>query len=304
MLDIIVIGAGTAGMTAALYGLRAGKSVLLLEAETFGGQITFSPRVDNFPGLPKISGNAFASALLDQVLELGAETELTRGLSVQRQENGFFVMTEDGVEYMGKSIVLATGVRHRRLGVAHEDEWIGEGVSYCAVCDGAFFKGKRVAVVGGGNTALEDALFLSAHCSEVSLIHRRDTFRGEARLVEELRRKSNVEFLLNHKVTALQGETLLQGVELENTQNGSRSVLPVEGLFVAVGQIPDNQRFAGLVALDGDGYIVAGEDCKTSMEGVFAAGDCRTKDVRQLATAAADGAVAGLAAARYAELVK
>ena len=300
MYDIIVIGGGTAGMTAALYGLRAGKSVVLLEGETFGGQIAASPRVDNYPGLPQISGGAFASALLDQVLDLGAETEFTRARKAEKQNGAFAVLTQDGQTLQGKSLVLATGVKHRRLGLPREEELTGEGVSYCAVCDGAFFKGRQTAVVGGGNTALEDALFLSAYCSRVFVIHRRESFRAEPGLVEALRQKPNVEWLLNQQVTALRGDACLQGVELQNTRDGSRQSLTLDGLFVAVGQVADNSAFACLVDLDEEGYIVAGEDCKTSQQGVFAAGDCRTKAVRQLTTAAADGAVAGLAAAQFA----
>lgn len=300
MYDVIVIGGGAAGLTAALYSLRAGKKVLVLESENFGGQITASPRVDNYPGLPAVSGSAFADALLEQVLELGGEIEMEQAAAVE--PDGPFQTVRAGREsYTGKSLILATGVRHRRLGLPGEETLAGSGVSYCAVCDGAFFKGKKVAVAGGGDTALQSALFLSSMAEAVYLIHRRETFRAEAALTARLAGNAKIQQMTPYRITALQGETELKGLTLTQTVTGEAKELAVDGLFVAVGQEPDNRAFADLVQLDEAGYIRAGEDCRTSAPGVFAAGDCRSKDVRQLTTATADGAVAALAACAYAD---
>lgn len=298
MYDIVIIGAGTAGLTAAVYGARAGKSVLVVEAENFGGQITASPRVENYPGIASISGNEFAANLLDQALGLGVQAELERVIGVTCEQGHKLVITEENA-YPCLSVIVAAGVKHRTLGLAREAELTGEGVSYCAVCDGAFFKGRDVAVVGGGSTAVSDALFLSEYCRRVTLIHRREQFRAEEALVRQLRLRKNVDFLLDSRVTALQGGSSLEGVRVENLRAQEERFLAVEGLFVAVGQVPDSSAFAELLDLDADGYLIAGEDCRTSCEGIFAAGDCRTKQVRQLATAAGDGAVAGLAAVQY-----
>ena len=298
MYDIVIIGAGTAGLTAAVYGARAGKSVLVVEAENFGGQITASPRVENYPGIASISGNEFAANLLDQALGLGVQAELERVIGVTCEQGHKLVITEENA-YPCLSVIVATGVKHRTLGLAREAELTGEGVSYCAVCDGAFFKDRDVAVVGGGSTAVSDALFLSEYCRRVTLIHRREQFRAEEALVRQLRLRKNVDFLLDSRVTALQGGSSLEGVRVENLCTQEERFLAVEGLFVAVGQVPDSSAFTELLDLDADGYLIAGEDCRTSCEGIFAAGDCRTKQVRQLATAAGDGAVAGLAAVQY-----
>ena len=298
MYDIVIIGAGTAGLTAAVYGARAGKSVLVVEAENFGGQITASPRVENYPGIASISGNEFAANLLDQALGLGVQAELERVIGVTCEQGHKLVITEENA-YPCLSVIVAAGVKHRTLGLAREAELTGEGVSYCAVCDGAFFKGRDVAVVGGGSTAVSDALFLSEYCRRVTLIHRREQFRAEEALVRQLRLRKNVDFLLDSRVTALQGGSSLEGVRVENLRAQEERFLAVEGLFVAVGQVPDSSAFAELLDLDADGYLIAGEDCRTSCEGIFAAGDCRTKQVRQLATAAGEGAVAGLAAVQY-----
>lgn len=298
MYDIVIIGAGTAGLTAAVYGARAGKSVLVLESENFGGQITASPRVENYPGIASISGNEFAANLLDQALGLGIQVELERVIGITCEHGHKLVITEENA-YLCMSIVVATGVKHRTLGLAREAELTGEGISYCAVCDGAFFRDRDVAVVGGGSTAVSDALFLAEYCRRVTLIHRREQFRAEEELVRRLRLCKNVDFILDSRVVALLGSSSLEGVRVENVRTKEESILAVDGLFVAVGQIPDSSAFVDLLDLDSDGYLIAGEDCRTSCEGIFAAGDCRTKQVRQLATAVGDGAVAGLAAVRY-----
>lgn len=294
MYDIVIVGAGTAGLSAAIYGVRAGKNVLVLEEKTYGGQIINTPEVENYPGIAKISGFEFATNLYNQAINLGAQVKLEKVVEIRENE----VVTDSNV-YCCKAVIIATGAKNRPLGVDGEKELIGAGISYCATCDGMFFRGRNVAVVGGGNTALEDASFLSNYCNKVYIIHRRDQFRGEEKLVDVIKSKENVELILNCKVVGLKGEGQLEGVTLENTVDKSQSQLALDGLFVAIGQMPDNEKFAEVVELDNQGYIVASEDCKTSTPGIFAAGDCRTKTVRQLTTAAADGAVAALAACEY-----
>ena len=298
MYDIGIIGGGTAGMTAAIYGQRAGKQTLIIEGGTFGGQITSSPNVENYPGIASVSGTEFSMNLLDQAVKLGAET-VTEQVTGIREEDGVKVIETSGKEYQCRSIILATGVTHRHLGVPNEERLTGAGVSYCATCDGAFFRGRDVAVVGGGSTALQDAEFLSNYCRKVYLIHRREEFRGEEQIVSRLREKENVEFILSATVRELIGDTVVERLILNSKKTGKEFKLEVSGVFIAVGQIPQNEIFADTVKLDGNGFILAAEDCVTSHPGIFAAGDCRTKEVRQLTTAAADGAVAALAACKY-----
>ncbi|MBR0354736.1 MAG: FAD-dependent oxidoreductase [Oscillospiraceae bacterium] len=297
MHDIIIIGGGPAGLTAATYACRAGKSVLVIEKNAFGGQITWSPKVENFPGFVSVSGVELGDRLLEQAMSQGAEVELEEAVSVERDRAGFTVVCESGARFEGRALILATGAKPRTLGVAREEELVGGGVCYCAVCDGAFYAGKPVAVCGGGNSALQDALLLSESCSRVWLIHRRESFRGEQKLVEALEQRENVTFVMNAAVTELLGAEELSGLVVE--QEGVRREIPVEGLFVAIGHQPDNGAFASLLRLDPAGYADSGEDCLTETPGVFVAGDCRKKSVRQLTTAAADGAVAALAAVKW-----
>lgn len=298
MYDIGIIGGGTAGMTAAIYGQRAGKRTVIIEGTNFGGQIVSSTNVENYPGIASVSGSEFSMNLLDQAMKLGAETVVEQADSVQK-EDGMFVIETSEKAYPCRSVILATGVTHRHLGIEKEEKLVGAGVSYCATCDGAFFRGRDVAVIGGGNTALQDAEFLSNYCRKVYLIHRRDEFRGEKSLAERLKEKENVEFVLSATVKEIVGETMVEGLILSNKKTGEEFKIEVSGVFVAIGQIPQNDKFKDLVKLDENGFILASEDCLTSCPGVFAAGDCRTKEVRQLTTAAADGAVAGLAACKY-----
>ena len=296
--DIVIVGAGTAGLSAAIYAVRAGKSVIVLEATTHGGQIVNTPEVENYPGIKKISGFEFANNLYEQAKSLGAEVvyEKVNSIEVNGEEKIVHTATED---YQAKAVILATGAKNRPLGLEHEKEWIGAGISYCATCDGMFYRGKDVAVAGGGNTALEDAIFLTNYCRKVYLIHRRDAFRGEEKLLQTLKEKPNVEFVLNANITRLIGEDGVDGVEVEDKNTHEKRVLDVMGLFVAIGQMPENSEFINVVDLDKGGYIEAKEDCKTKTKGIFTAGDCRTKKVRQLATAASDGAIAALAACEY-----
>lgn len=285
-------------MTAAVYGQRAGKRTVIIEGMSYGGQITVSPKVENYPGIASVSGAEFSMNLLDQAMSLGAETELEQVKGI-REEDGVKVIETGGKEYSCRTVIIATGVTHRHLGLEKEEKLLGAGVSYCATCDGAFFKGKDVAVIGGGNTALQDADFLSNYCNKVYLVHRRDEFRGEAGLVGPLKKKENVEFVLSAVVKDIAGENVVEGLILNNKKTGEDFRIPVSGVFVAIGQVPKNEAFADAVKLDDSGFVLAGEDCLTSAPGIFAAGDCRTKEVRQLTTAAADGAVAALAACSY-----
>ena len=301
MYDVIVVGGGPAGLTAALYAARPGQDVLVLEGEVAGGQINFSPLVDNYPGLPNMSGVQFAQVLTQQALDQGVHIR-NEAVTFLRTKGDRVELTTGRGRYTGLALVLATGVTHRKLGLEGEDELLGRGVSYCAVCDGAFYQGRHVAVVGGGDAALQEALFLSARCSKVTVIHRRDLFRGEAGMVRQLRERDNVEFLFSHRVDGLlRNEKGLTGLVLADLKAGQREELAVDGLFIAVGQEPRNEIFSNLVMTDDRGYFLAGEDCGTSLPGVFAAGDCRVKQVRQLTTAVGDGAVAGLAASAYAD---
>ena len=297
MHDIIIIGGGPAGLTAAVYARRAGKSVLVLEKSTFGGQITWSPRVENFPGFESITGVELGDRLLGQAMGQGAEVELEEAAGVRRDAAGFTVSCDSGVELRARSIILATGAKPRMLGLARETELTGSGVSYCAVCDGAFYRGRAVAVAGGGSSALQDALLLSETCKKVWLIHRRAAFRGEQKLAEALKKRANVEFILEATVTELLGDDTLRGIVVE--RRGEKRELAVDGLFIAIGSEPENSLFAPLLPLDEMGRADVGEDCAAPTPGVFVAGDCRAKRVRQLTTAVADGAVAALAAVRW-----
>ncbi|MBE6632497.1 MAG: FAD-dependent oxidoreductase [Ruminococcaceae bacterium] len=298
MYDIIIVGAGPAGLTAALYARRAGRSVLVIEKETIGGQITYSPCVENYPSVKKISGMELADNFYEQVSDLGAEIEFDAVVSIEVEGDAKKVIGEGSV-YEGRAVIIASGAKHRKLGLEREDELIGSGVSYCAVCDGAFFKGKTTAVIGGGNTALQDALYLADICKKVYLIHRRDAFRGDAELVNKLRVLENVEIVTPASVKALLGDNSLTGIELDNGR-----IIELDGIFIAVGQTPENEPFSSLIALDEAGYADSREDCKTRTDGIFVAGDCRKKTVRQLATAVADGATAATHACEYLEKLR
>ena len=300
MHDIIVIGGGPAGLTAALYAKRSGKSVLVLEKEGYGGQIAFSPRVENYPGIPVISGEELAENMLDQILNLDVDTDVATVTAVEKTHEGYRLLTEDGESHDCRAVILAAGVKHRHLGLPGELELIGQGISFCAVCDGGFYQDRDVAVVGGGDTALQEALLLTDVCEHVYIIHRRDSFRGEKTKQDKLFRRCNAHKITNSRVTELlapKGE--LEGIVVEDLLTGETRTLAVEALFVAVGLVPELGAFANVVPLDEQGYAAVGEDCTTAVPGVFVAGDCRAKEVRQLTTAVADGACAALAACRY-----
>ncbi|MBQ8960194.1 MAG: FAD-dependent oxidoreductase [Ruminococcus sp.] len=296
MYDIIIVGAGPAGMTAAIYGRRAGKSVLVLEAASYGGQIINTPDVENYPSAAHISGFDLATQIYEQAKGLGAEFVFEKVTGIEDGQIKTVVTAKN--RYEGRAVILATGSENRKLGVEGEDELVGRGVSYCATCDGAFYRKKRVAVVGGGNTALEDALYLADLAEKVYIIHRRDQFRGDETTVSRLKERENVELVMNSRVTGLVAEKKLKAIEVTDNE-GNVSQIEVNGLFVAVGRVPENQNFASVVELDGAGYAVAGENCRTRSAGIFVAGDNRVKDVRQLVTATADGAVAATEAIKY-----
>ena len=296
--DVIIIGGGAAGMTAALYSLRSGKSVLLLEKETIGGQISKSPRVENFPTIKEISGEELSSKLFDQIMDLGCEFELDTVTKVEKQDNMFFITGEFG-NYESKSVIIATGLEHRKINIENEDELIGKGVSYCAVCDGAFYKDEDVCLIGDGNTALQYSILLANYCKKVYVCTLFDKFFGDDILVKKLKERENVEIIQNVSLTKFIANDELEGLVFKNTKDDSLLELKVKGCFIAIGQIPKNDIFTNLVDLDKNGYILANEDLETKTKGLFVAGDCRQKKVRQLTTAVSDGAMASVGAVSY-----
>lgn len=298
MHDIIVVGAGPAGLTAAIYARRANKTVLVIEKSTFGGQTTYSPQIENYPGFVTMSGNEFADKLVEQVISQGADIEMETVLSVKDNGETKTVVTDKG-EHEAKAVIIAVGVKHRQTGLPNENELVGRGISYCATCDGAFYRNKTVAVLGGGNSALQEAILLSGLCEKVIVIQNLDFLTGEAKLVEKIENKDNVEVKTGTVITRLIGDDELTGLTLCKTASGEETELKVDGLFVAIGLEPDNDRFAGLAKLNEYGYFDSDESCTTATEGIFAAGDCRSKTIRQITTATADGAVAALAACKY-----
>ncbi len=300
MYDVIVVGGGPAGMTAALYALRNGKSALVIEKNGFGGQITHSPKVENFPGTLSMSGNEFADKALDQILAQGAEIEIENVTEVRSLEDRKVVVTEEGSEYEGRTVIIATGVKHRMLGLPGEDDLVGEGISFCAVCDGDFYTGKKVCVAGGGNSALQEAILLAEKCSEVVMLQDLPQFTGESRLQDVLFARDNVSAFTQVKIDSLITENgELKGVGISSRVTGETQEIACDGLFVAIGLIPENEPFKDLCDLNSYGYFDTDEQCLTKTPGIFVAGDCRSKYIRQMTTAVADGAVAALAACRY-----
>ena len=301
MHDIIIVGGGPAGLTAAIYGLRAGKSVLVIEKNGFGGQIAYSPKVENIPGTIQISGAEFADKLTEQVMALGADVELENVISVEPGEI-MTVRTEEGSAFEGKTVILAVGVKHRMLGLEGEEELIGSGISFCAVCDGAFYAGQDVAMIGGGNSALQEALLLADVCRSVTVVQNLAFFTGEQRLADALVQKDNVKVIFSTVVSEYETENgKLTGLKLHNDATGEESEIRVDGAFLAVGLMPENEPFAALENLNDWGYFDTDEACATKTPGVFVAGDCRSKRIRQVVTASADGAIAAMAACRYIE---
>lgn len=302
MHDIIIVGGGPAGLTAAVYALRAGKSVLVIEKAGFGGQIAFSPKVENIPGTIQISGAEFADHLVDQVMNLGADVELENVVAVEADGDVKRVLTEEGSVFEGRAVILANGVKHRMLGLEGEEELVGKGLSFCAVCDGAFYTGQHAAMIGGGNTALQEALLLADVCSKVTIVQNLPDFTGEKKLVDALMTKPNVEVLFSTVVSGyLKRDGELSGLRLRSEVTGEEQEIAVDGAFLAVGLLPENEAFAHLVGLNQWGYYDVDEFCASKTPGIYVAGDCRSKYIRQVTTAAADGAVAAMGACRWLE---
>ena len=293
MYDIIIVGAGPAGLTAAIYARRANKKVLVLEANTYGGQIVNTKSIEYYPVNPGISGFDFATKLYNQAKDLGAEIKFEKVIDITEKD----VKTPKET-YQAKTIILATGADNRKLKLENEEKLTGKGISYCATCDGAFYKNKIVAVQGGGNTAVEDAIYLSDIAQKVYLIHRRDSFKAEEILINELKTKENIEIILNSTITKLNGENKLESVDITNNNKETKTI-EVEALFIAIGQVPETENFKKLININEQGYVIANEDCKTNIKNIFVAGDNRTKGLRQLVTATSDGAVAATQAIKY-----
>ena len=299
MTDIIIVGCGTAGMTAAIYALRNNKSVLILESEAVGGQIAFSPKVENFPTYKSISGEDLSNKMFEQVLDLGAQFELEDVKKIEKEADGLFTVTTDYGTHQSKVVILATGAKQKHIGIAAEDKLLGKGVYYCAICDGAFYKGKEVALIGDGNTALQSAIMLSSICTKVYMLTWFDKFFGDEGHVTTIRKTENIVVMPNTNVVDFLGADHLEGLKVVNRLDGTDFVLNVPAVFVAIGQIPDNKRFLPYVELDKDGYIIGDEGMKTKTEGLFVAGDTRKKQIRQLTTASSDGAIAAMSAIAY-----
>lgn len=297
LYDIIIVGGGPAGLTAAVYALRANKKVLVIEKGTFGGQITSSPKVENIPGFISVTGNEFAEKLIEQAMNLGADVECCEATEIINDEIKT-VKTDEG-DFLGKSVIIATGTKHRLLGIDREEEFIGNGISFCAVCDGAFYEGKTVAVIGGGNSALQEAILLSDNCKKVYVVQNLDYLTGEKKLAEQLENKENVEIITGVVVKSLVADSDIKGIVIEKQATGEEMTIDIDGMFTAIGLIPQNEIFSSVVDLNDYGYVDSDESCLTSGNGIFVAGDCRSKRIRQVATAAADGAVAALAACDY-----
>lgn len=295
--DILIVGAGPAGLTAAIYARRAGKTVLVLERDTFGGQITFSPKLENYPGFAEISGNELAQRMLEQAMALGAEIDMDQVLAVR--DGAVKTVVGEARSYEAKTVIIAAGARHRRLHLPREEEFIGNGISFCAVCDGAFYRDRHVALVGGGNTALQEAVLLSEICERVTVVQNLPFLTGEQRLIEALAARPNVDYRYGTVVIGYEGGEALTALHLLQTESGTESRLAVDGAFLAIGTEPENAPFSAVAALNEQGYIAADESCRTETAGIFAAGDCRTKAYRQVATAISDGAAAALNACRY-----
>lgn len=291
MYDIIIIGGGPAGLTSSIYAARGGKKVLVLEANVCGGQIINTLCIDNYPGLPHVSGADYANILVKQAKELGAEIVYEKAIDINPYKDHKEVITDKN-RYECNIVIIATGASNRRLGLEREEELIGKGVSYCATCDGNFFKKKNVAIIGGGNTALDDCIYLSSIASHVYLINRSENFRGANSTLNKIKKLDNVDIFMNYNVTKLIGKEKLEQIEITNKDTNEVNTLDISGLFIAIGQIPENNNLVVDIELDERGYIVAGEDMKTSVPGIYVAGDVRTKEVRQLTTAEGDGTIA------------
>ena len=294
MYDIIIIGAGPAGLTSALYALRANKKVLVLEKSTYGGQIINTGVIENYPGVKDITGYDYATNLYEQVTDLNGKIVYEEVVKIDEDKK---VYTTKNV-YQAKSIIIATGVNRRKLNIPNEEELTGKGVSYCAICDGGFYKNKIVVVNGGGNTAIEDALYLADVAKKVYLIHRRDTFKAEQKYIDELKNKDNVEFVLNSNIISINGKDYVESIDIN--EDGQERNIPINGLFIAIGQEPNNDNFKNIIELE-NGYVKSSDGVHTNCKGIYVAGDTRVKDLRQLTTAVSDGATAATVAIKEME---
>jgi len=299
MYDVAIIGGGPAGLTAAIYAARAGKTVVVCEQESFGGQITQAHKVDNYPGLSGVSGMELGDKLCAQAMDAGAQVAFCSVTALTCNSDGTFSLETDDEPMDAATVIFAGGAKPRALGVDREEALVGQGVSYCALCDGAFFQNQAVAVIGGGNTAFSDALILAASCRSVTLVHRRTGFRAELPLIKAAEQTPNIRILTPWTVTALHGIDSLDGISLSHAQTGETMELPVQAVFAAMGRVPDCSLIQGLADLDTQGYVLADENCRTKTPGLYVAGDCRSKHIRQLTTAVADGTAAAMAACDY-----
>lgn len=290
MYDIIIIGAGPAGLTSAIYAKRSNKNVLVLEANNYGGQIAIANVIDNYPAISHISGYEFATNLYNQVIDMGVEVKFEKAVEIKC--NKIKEVVTDKNIYQTKSIIIAIGVRSRNLNIPGEKELIGKGVSYCATCDGMFYKGKEVAVVGAGNTAFEEANFLSDLCKKVYIIHRNENFKASQSLIKKVKAKNNIEFILNSNVVNINGKNKVESIDV--ISNDEKRTIDISGLFIAIGQIPENGNLTKNIKLDKNGYIKADKNLQTNIDGIYVAGDIRTKTLRQLVTATSDGAIAAV----------
>lgn len=298
MHDIVIVGGGPAGLTAAIYARRAAKRVLIIEKAAFGGQMTYSPKVENYPGIKSASGNEIADQMLEQATALGAEIEVDTVTGVDFNPDGTKTVVGESGEYRARAVIIAAGCRHRRMEVDREEDFVGRGISYCAVCDGAFYAGRRVAVIGGGNSALQTALMLSESCERVTVVQKLKTLTGEEKLISQMGDRPNIEIMYGYVVDGIISGDTFEGVVLRD-ERGGQVELRVDGVFVSIGLVPENEAYKNVAELDEEGYFDSDEGCETKTAGVFVAGDCRKKRVRQITTAIADGTVAALAACRY-----
>lgn len=295
--DTIIIGAGVAGMTAALNILRGNKSVLVIERNTFGGQIATSPKVENYPSISSISGLELSEKIFSQILEHGADFELEEVLNISK-ENDIFTITTNYNTYTSQAVILATGVKHKTLNIPNEAELVGKGISYCAICDGAFYDGEEVCIVGDGNTAVQYAIMLANMCKKVTICTLFDKFFCEKIYLDRMKNKDNIEIIHNVCLKKIVGNNKLEACLFE-TSEGKELILNPKGLFIAIGQIPDNNKFIPFVEVDSNGYIITNEKCETKTKGLYAIGDCRVKQIRQITTAISDGAIASFNALDY-----
>ena len=298
LYDIVIIGSGPAGITSAIYAKRANLNVLVIEKAAFGGLITHSPKIENYPGFNSLSGLELADKFMDQAMNLGVLFEFDDVLKVEKEGTLFKVIGENNT-YETKTVIIATGSKHRTLKLENEENLVGHGISYCAVCDGPFYAGQDVTIIGGGNSAMQEALLLSTYCNSVTMIQNLGFFTGEDSLAEQINANEKISVIFNKTVVQLVGEKSLEGIIIKDALTNEETLYKTKSVFVAIGQEADNEPFRNVANLDNNGFIITGDDCKCSVEGIYAAGDCRQKAIRQIVTASSDGSIAALQAIRY-----